>query len=71
MGRLEGGVNATVCGRTRGEADPSALGTSGVSWTRPGCLLPMAGDREILLLVGVAVPEHTSPIWEIHADLGS
>jgi hypothetical protein len=61
----------TVCGRTVGEADPSAPQSSGFAWTCAGCLVQMSGDRPVLLVVEVALDEGKTPTWDVSADLGS
>jgi hypothetical protein len=60
-----------VCGRTVGELDPSSPQTTGFAWTCAGCLLPLAGDQPVILVVRVAVDEGKTPIWDLYADLGS
>lgn len=68
---LLGAETDPVCGRTTGEVDPSAPRTSGFRWTCAGCLLPMSGDRAVLLVVKVAVDEGKTPVWDLYADLGT
>jgi hypothetical protein len=69
MGLL-GAETDPVCGRTTGEVDPSAPRSAGFDWTCGGCVLPMSGDRPVLLVVEVAVDAGATPVWDVSADLG-
>jgi hypothetical protein len=60
-----------VCGRTTGEVDASAPRSAGFDWMCAGCLLPMSGDRPVLLVVEVSVDAGATPVWDVSADLGS
>lgn len=60
----------TVCGRTSGLGAGQGNAT-GLIWTCTGCLLPMSTDQAVLMTAGVTVPEGRSPVWDLHADIGS
>ena len=59
-----------VCGRTTGEENPSSPRAGAFDWTCAGCLLPMSGDRPVLLVVAVSVDAGATPVWDLFADLG-
>ncbi len=60
----------TLCGRTEARIEPSAW-TYEVVWTCERCLLPNADTRGVALYNTVAVPQGTSPAWDLFAEGGT